>query len=258
MSLLVFDIETVPDVRLGRKLMRHLIAGDATDAEVAKAMFDAQLEKTQGKSNFLKHNLHQVVAISVAYRNEKAFKVASLGTEASSEADLIRAFFDIIEKQKPTLVDWNGGGFDLPVLHFRSMLHGIQAFTYWNTGGDAKWENYQDRYRGRHCDVMDVLGRFNVKASLDEICIMLGFPGKLDMDGSKVCDSYFGGEIKKIRDYCDHDVLSTYLVFLRFEMIRGRFSPEQYAAEVKVVRDYLNGAESPHFAEYLAAWDAAA
>ena len=123
-------------------------------------------------------------------------------------------------------MSWNGGGFDLPVLHYRALKHGIQAPRYWEKGEsdrDFKWNNYLARFHWRHVDLMDVLANFNNRAfaKLDEIAVMLGFPGKLGMSGAKVWDTYLEGGIKEIRDYCETDVLNTWLVYLRFEYMRG-------------------------------------
>jgi predicted PolB exonuclease-like 3'-5' exonuclease len=49
-------------------------------------------------------------------------------------------------------VSWNGGGFDLPVLHYRGLMHGVAAPRYWDMGEgdydsrDFKWNNYISRY----------------------------------------------------------------------------------------------------------------
>lgn len=254
--LLVFDIETVPDIAIGKATMAPPPGGWSSDAEVAETMFAAQLERTKGASSFLKHSQHQIVAISVIYRAAGVLKIASLGTHESIEAELLSAFFETIDKKSPILVDWNGGGFDLPVIQLRALKHGISSFTYWNTGGDARWENYHDRYRGKHIDLMDTIGRFNVKSSLDDVAALIGAPGKIGMDGSKVWSAHQAGEIKAIRNYCDHDVLTTYLVFLRLELIRGRLTKEAYELEIELLVSTLEKAGAPHFQEYLASWAA--
>ena len=123
MNVLIFDIETIPDLTSGRRL--YDLDG-LNDADVAKVMFHKRREET-GDSEFLRHPLHQVVAISVVLRQADQLRVWSLGDVGSSEADIIRRFYEGIEKYTPTLVTWNGSGFDLPVLHYRTLLHGISA-----------------------------------------------------------------------------------------------------------------------------------
>ena len=41
------------------------------------------------------------------------------------------------------------------------------------------------------------------------------------MDGSQVYAAFKRGEIAAIRDYCETDVANTYLLFQRFQLIRG-------------------------------------
>ncbi|HEY8355220.1 MAG TPA: 3'-5' exonuclease, partial [Methylophilaceae bacterium] len=84
---------------------------------------------------------------------------------------------------------------------------------------------------------------------------LCGFPGKLGMDGSKVWDAYKKGEIGAIRNYCETDVANTYLVFLRFQLMRGMLDRQRYEEEVRLVRDTLQGYGLPHWQEFLAAWD---
>ena len=187
------------------------------------------------------------------------FRVWSLGDESSDEAELVQRFFDGIEKYSPDLVSWNGGGFDLPVLHYRALKHGIQAPRYWETGNsdrDFKWNNYLSRYHWRHIDLMDVLANFNNRAfaKLDEIALMLGFPGKLGMSGAKVWDKFREGKIAEIRNYCETDVLNTWLVYLRFEYMRGHLDDADLQREYTLVRETLQKMGSAHLDEFLAAW----
>ena len=81
--------------------------------------------REESGSEFLSYEQQRVVAISVALRTRDHFKVWSLGEPDAPEAELIQRFFDGIEKYTPDLVSWNGGGFDLPVLHYRALRHGI-------------------------------------------------------------------------------------------------------------------------------------
>jgi 3'-5' exonuclease len=62
------------------------------------------------------------------------------------------------------------------------------------------------------------------------------------------------GEQAAIRDYCETDVLNTWLLFLRFEHFRGRRSSEELAAEEALVARRLRKDGRAHFTEFLAAW----
>src|SRR6187455_981235 len=213
MNTLVFDIETVPDVEFGRRLFGlHSLSDD----EVGKAM-QARARQDSG-SDFLPHEQHRIVAISCAFRSREGFRVWSLGDEGASERELVERFFDGIEKFTPDLVSWNGGGFDLPVLHYRALTAGVQAPRYWETGDEDqtfRYNNYLGRFHWRHIDVMDVLSGYQARAraSLADMADLLGFPGKLGFSGDKVADAFLAGQIVDIRRYCETDVLNTYLIF---------------------------------------------
>ena len=254
MNVLAFDIETVPDVGSGRRL---LALDGLSDIEVARIM--RQRQQQASGTELMRHHLNRIVAIAVVLRAGERFRVWSLGGPESSESELVKRFFDGIERYSPNLVSWNGGGFDLPVLHYRALLHGISAPRYWESGDDDqsfRWNNYINRFHARHTDLMDVLAGYQARAfaRLDEIAQMLGFPGKLGMDGSGVWDAYAAGEIERIRAYCETDALNTFLVYLRYELIRGRLSRDAYERECDVVRDGLRDDARGHLTEFLQAW----
>jgi predicted PolB exonuclease-like 3'-5' exonuclease len=254
MNIFVFDIETIPDVESGRRLYN---LDGLSDEDTGKAMLHARQQKTGNE--FLPLHLHRICAISVVLRHADRVKVWSLGEADSDEAELVQRFFDGIDKFMPTLVSWNGGGFDLPVLHYRALLHGVQAPRYWDNGSDDrdfKWNNYLSRYHERHTDLMDVLAGYQMRASakLDEVATMLGFPGKMGMSGARVWDAFMAGEIEAIRNYCESDVLNTFLVYLRFQLIRGHLTGAAYQQELELLRATLEQEDKPHFREFLENW----
>lgn len=253
---LVFDIETVPDVVLGRRLLG---LDDADDRTVAAAMFARRAEETG--SEFLSFEQHRVVAISAALRTGDQWQLWSIGSEDSPEDELLRRFFGGLERVRPTLVSWNGSGFDLPVLHYRMLRHGIAAPVYWDTGDldrEFRWNNYLNRYHARHLDLMDVLSGYQARgrAGLERVAALLGLPGKLGMSGERVWDAWCEGRIAAIRAYCETDVLNTYLVYLRFELLRGRLDGAGLAAETARVQAWLATRPEPHWQEFFAAWTA--
>jgi predicted PolB exonuclease-like 3'-5' exonuclease len=252
---LVFDIETVPDVAGLRRLRPEWAA--LADAEVADRAFAERRERTG--SDFLPHHLQRIVAIGCAFRDDSGFRVRCLGTPDDEEAKLIQDFFRLIDRYTPQLVSWNGGGFDLPVLHYRGLIHGVTAVRYWDQGEDDRdfrWNNYISRYHTRHTDLMDLLALYQPRANapLDELARLAGFAGKLGLDGSRVWEAYRDGRIGAIRDYCETDVVNTYLVWCRFQKMRGELSASAYADEVGAVRGALRAIDAPHWREYLAAW----
>ena len=113
------------------------------------------------------------------------------------------------------------------------------------------------RINQRHTDLMDVLAGYNNRAfaPLDEIAVLLGFPGKMGMSGSKVWAQYQAGEIKAIRDYCETDALNTYLVYLSWMHTRGQLRDEDLQREHEVVVTALQDG-APHLQEFLQVWQA--
>jgi predicted PolB exonuclease-like 3'-5' exonuclease len=257
-NLFVFDIETVPDVDAGRRL--YDLEG-LSEQEVANVMFCRRRQETGGASEFLRLHLHRIVAIAAVLREGERLTIWSLGEPDAPERELVQRFFDGVERYSPTLVSWNGGAFDLPVLHYRSLLHGVQAGRYWETGDDDpgfRWNNYLNRFHERHTDLMDVLAAYQPRAavSLQEIALLLGYPGKLGLSGADVWDRFLAGDIVAIRDYCEIDALNTYLVYLRFQRVRGRLTAAAWEAECSRLRHYLEQQSRPHFDEFLSAWPA--
>jgi 3'-5' exonuclease len=252
MTILVFDIETIPDIEAGRKL--YDLHG-LSDEDTAQAMF--ALRRAKVGHDFLPHYLQRICAISLVLSQGSQIKVWSLGDESADEKELITRFFAGIDKHTPTLVSWNGSGFDLPVLHYRALLHGIAAPTYWEAGENQqafRWNNYLSRFHYRHIDLMDIIAGYQNKAfaPLDDISSMLGFPGKMGMSGSKVWEQFFAGQIKSIRDYCETDVLNTFCVYLRFELMRGVINQDEYHNSIAHLKSYLSSEqEKQHLQEFL-------
>lgn len=255
--ILAFDIETVPDAAGLRRL--HGLGDDLSDADVAEVAFTRR--RAQSGSDFLPPHLQRVVAIACALREGDHFRVWSLGTTQDGEADLICRFYDGIERYTPQIVSWNGSGFDMPVLHYRSLVHGLAAPRYWDMGEDDrdfKFNNYINRYHTRHLDLMDLLALYNARNNvpLDALAQLCGFPGKLGMDGSQVWSAFQQGRIAEIRNYCETDTTNTYLLFLRFQLMRGAYDEARYQRECNLVRASLEKSAGPHWREFLEAWKA--
>jgi len=251
--VLAFDIETVPDVEGLRRL--HGLDAKIADRDVAAMAF--QLRRQATGSDFLPLHLHRVIVISCALRDRDTFKVWSIGGE--SEGELIQRFFEGVEKYTPQLVSWNGGGFDLPVMHYRGLIHGVKARRYWELGEEDrefKWNNYISRYHSRHLDLMDLLALYQPRANapLDALAQLMGLPGKLGMEGAGVWDAYQAGNLAEIRNYCEADVVNTYLVYLRFQLMRGVLDEARHRAECDLVRSMLVKSTEPHWKEFLARW----
>lgn len=262
-TLFVFDIETVPDT----DVVPRLTGFEGADvAERRRELERYHLDITDGRNPFARQPFHKVVAISFLEaeierdgQNETYLlrDVRSGGRADFDEKQLLHGFFTYFEKLKPRLVSFNGRTFDLPVLKYRAMVHGVPA-AYLHTAGD-KWNSYTSRYSADwHCDLLDVLSDYGASARvrLDEVCAVLGFPGKFGIEGSEVAGLYDEGRIEDIRNYCETDVLNTYLVYLRLRVHTGALTIEGYNRAVADVIAFIESSrgERPHLGEFLAAW----
>ena len=248
MNVLIFDIETVPDTSGGAKLLE--LEG-LNKKDIIKAMEHTQFQKSG--TMFQPLHLHKIVAISVLYKNNEKLSLLSLGDEDSKESELLNLFFSAIDKYQPQLVSWNGKGFDSPVIHYRALIHGVSSIKYWDKGDDDrefKWNNYLNRYHDRHLDLMDVMSGYKKPASLTDIAQLIGAPGKYGIDGSKVTDYYLENDIKKIRDYCETDVLNTYFVFLRYQLISNNITRDNYKKLLEEIFNFLDKSDKEHWKDF--------
>jgi predicted PolB exonuclease-like 3'-5' exonuclease len=260
--VLVFDIESIPDLA-GLRALRDA-GSEVSDAQLYAAW--QQERKDQNLSDFMPLYLQRVLVISCVFRNAEGLRIHSfVDRDDQGEGKVIQNFFNTLERHTPQLVSWNGGGFDLPVLHYRGMRHGVVADRYWclGEGGAAddrefKYNNYINRYHMRHLDLMDLLAMYQPRASapLDAMAKLCGFPGKLGMDGSQVYPAYLEGKLEDIRRYCETDVMNTYLLYCRFQKMRCGFTESEYEQEIAFVKETLGNLAptEPHWQEYLAGW----
>jgi len=258
MPILVFDIETIPDIAGLRRT--HDLPTELSDDAILAWYTQRRRARTSG-GDFLPLHLQRIVAIACALRDDTGLRIKSVGTVDDSEPELIRRFFDLIDKHTPQLVSWNGGAFDLPVLNHRALIHGVSAQRFWEWGDedkDFRYNSYLGRYHTRHLDLMDVIAMYQSRnyARLEVMARLAGFPGKLGFDGSSVSAAYAAGRIEDIRRYCETDVLNTYLLYLRFQLLRACLTPEQYQSEIALAREKIAASKEPHWREFIAAWDA--
>ncbi len=245
-NLFVFDIETIPDVEAGKRLL-GIDSEDPTF--IRQKMTDYHLEITDGKNNFLRQPFHKVVAVSCLEAeiiNEGGFEfynlvdIRSAGDILSSEAELINRFFGYLKNKQARLVSFGGKNFDIPVLKYAAMKHRIEAKWFYRSGD--KWNNYQQKYSlDWHCDLIDAFSDFgaSAKVKMNELCAAFSLPGKIDVDGSKVEEMFDRQEIAEIRNYCETDVLNTYLLYLVWQQHNGTIDLASFDRSYKQIIEFL-------------------
>lgn len=248
MDTLIFDIETIPDADVGRRLYDFK---ELSDADVVRAL--EQLQYQKNGTTFMPHYLHKILVISLIHVSAHGIKLCSLKGE---EKEIVQQFFKGLEKYEPELVSWNGKRFDLPVLHYRCLLHSVPAPSYWEVGDNKtnfRYNNYFNRYHWRHLDLMDVLAGYDsyAVAPLDKIAKLIGAPGKSAIDGSQVWDYYQQGKYEDVVNYCEADVVNTYLVYLRFQLMRGKVTPEQHDKHLQQLYQLLAQPQYEHLQQFI-------
>lgn len=264
-SLFVFDIETIPDT----DVLNCLIGSEETDIKTLRKELEDYHIEVSGGNPFPRQPFHKVVAISFLEADIETCKdgtetynitdLRSGGIVESTEEDLIKGFFNHLSKNPPRFVSYNGRTFDLPVLKYRAMKYGVSAPWLYKLGD--KWNNYSQRYSfDWHCDLLEAFSDFGASArcKMNEVCSIMGIPGKLDTDGSQVTDLYDNGKIKEIRDYCETDVMNTYLLYLNFQLHTGSLNKDNFIKCLTELKDYLasfkDNQDKHHFKEFLEAW----
>jgi len=239
--VLVWDLETVPDLRGFAAANGH---EGKSDDEIRAEMGD----------KFPKHIYHSIICIGalIAHRDNEHWVVDALGVPHvgdGSERELITSFVNRIAELSPQLVTFNGSEFDLPVLRYRAMVHKVTAI-----GLSAR--PYFHRYTEDAIDLCDVLCSFSShrKASLHELCRVMGLPGKpADIRGEDVEKYYRAGRIRKIADYCESDVVNTYQLWLRHELFRGKLTEAGFQASENCLAEFIKarGNTKPHLADLV-------
>lgn len=232
MSFLVFDIETVPDTTVWSPGSAPKKRGSNEDA-------------------FPPPYAHRPVAIGYLVLNDEYEfqQMGSVGTTTfgDDEGALITAWNNYVDSVRPTLVSFNGRSFDMQVLSLRAYVRGLSQGWYTT--------DYRKRYSDQaHVDLMQELSNYDSFKgfSLSVMAQLIGLPGKLGFDGSMVAAAFAAGKAQEIQDYCLGDVVATTFVFLRYALMRGRLTVEQY----KSVAGTLFAACSAHgMAELVARTD---
>jgi len=236
----IFDCETIPDI----ELVKHHFNLSGEPKEVSQKAFI--LQEAKSGSSFLPIAFHQVVSISAVIADDfgKFQKVSTISGE--SEREMIENFLNFIDKHNPKLVSFNGRNFDMPMLMIRAMKYNLSCNAYFEKENKmlnkSKWDNYRYRFTDKfHVDLMDHISEFGAVRGLklDLLCTMMGIPGKFDVSGDQVFSLYYENEIEKIKEYCESDVLNTYWLYLKYELLKGNILYEDYLQNLEIMSEKM-------------------
>jgi predicted PolB exonuclease-like 3'-5' exonuclease len=225
MPFLIFDTETRIDKRL---LNQAYFASEGLDDEAAYQRYRQQMLEDEA-SDFAPLPLHMPISVAIGEADDTHIlrSITSLGVPEYSEEGLVREFWSRVERLDGCLVTFNGRRFDWPVLELAALRYGIAASGHF----DERGATHSRANPQRHLDLLDFLsnhGTARLRGGIDLLLKLIGMPGKTGMDGSMVQDYYDAGRLEEIHRYCRADVIQTYFLFLRVELMRGRLDGKAY------------------------------
>ena len=245
----IFDCESILDTALIRKIY----ALDGDDLAISKEAMALNLE--QNATTFMPLAFHQIISICAVLCDSFGNFIKVNKIDGQNEKEMIENFFKFIENYEPRLVSFNGKNYDMPLLVLRALKYNINAAAYLDASD--KWNNYKTRFSEiKHCDLLESLaGSFARGMRLDTICVMAGLPGKFDVHGDEVLELFYQNKLEKIHEYCESDVLNTFMLFLKYELIKGNLTRQDYVKSLDLMREYLlkNRAQSAYLEVFVKA-----
>lgn len=253
LPVLVFDIETVTDLKAGAHL--HGLEG-LSEEDVGHTL--TKLRRQESGTDFQRLPLHEIVCISGLWVDEKGFRLFSFSQNDNTETEILQKFLSIFQKRRPVLVSWNGLQFDLPVISYRALYHGLSAPNLFDQGElnqQRRFSNYQNRYHHQHVDLMDVMAVFNGRnfQKLDDVAQFLGLPGKREKISEHISSYIQKNAWDQLEAYCEGDVLNTWLIYLRWSLLKGQLSSIDHLKAVQQTIEYLTNLSKHQ--QFLKDWE---
>jgi predicted PolB exonuclease-like 3'-5' exonuclease len=256
---LIFDIETVGD---GDLIQRVRFPNEDMTPREAIERYRRQLLEETGKDVLPPTFVLPVsVAIGKVAADLRLLDITVLDAPEFRPQEIVRRFWlGWQHYDRPTLVTFNGRGYDIPVLELAAFRFGLSVPAWFNVDSKA-YEQCRNRYNhDAHLDLQELLtnfGAWRICGGLNLLANLIGKPGKSGIDGSQVQDLYFDGHADQINDYCRCDVLDTYFVFLRTRVLLGRLTLQEEARLTDLARQLLTEQAEEHagYRHYLTVWD---
>jgi len=255
-----WDTEFVPDPDVGRVIQD---APGADDDSVVEQMWAEERRKSSKDEErpFLPLPLQRVVSIAAVVRRQDqrgtCVDLVSRPKEApiEDECAMIDGFLSGLSSPRPCpvqLVGWASTSADMFVLLHRAMRYGLSYPSLIPPQKPWDGADYFSSKSAYHVDLMNDLFGWGRKSTLNDMAACLCVPGKMEVSGDNVYDMWKKGRVQEIRQYCEHDALTTYLVWLRAAHFVGLLDG---TAEEVLLRDMLVAKNEPHLQAFLERWE---
>lgn len=259
-AYLIFDTEAIADGELISKI-RYPKDNLTPDAAIAKYREELVAERGDGK-DFIPHTFMLPISVAIG-KVDAQFRLLDLtvlDSPAYRPHIITKKFWQgWTHYGRPTLVTFNGRGYDIPLLELAAFRYGISLPAWFNYGGKS-FDQARNRYNmSTHLDLQDLIsnyGAVRMIGGLNLLANLIGKPGKSGVDGSQVQDMYLAGKVQEINDYCRCDVLDTYFMFLRMQVLMGQLKLDDEQKLVQETHDWLQQQQgsNPAYAHYLSHW----
>lgn len=215
----IFDIETVPDFEFARKVLNNYDADNVELLEIASE------ELARNKSGFLPPMYHRMVSWVGLWIENTGQPRQKVSWNGEDEKEGLQQIFDAIGTYKDFgLIHHNGKGFDIPVLVYRAMKHGLQM--------PIRLNDYEIRYRfSKHnVDLVDEFSNYGASSwpKLKHLGHLIGIPFKQTGEGNEVLTMFERGELDLIEHYCYEDVMATYIIWLYHQFTIGLIQKDAF------------------------------
>lgn len=230
----IFDIETIPDTTTGKLLYPEL--ADLSEEETIVQL--QKIRQEEAGNDFMRLPLHKIACLSFLWFENNKLKLHSLSLENQDEQGILNTFLRAFNK-KPTLISWNGAGFDLPVLLYRMAHHKLNGSALLQGNNSSK--GYLNRYSQSHIDLMQKFSfeAWGNKQKLDTIASLCGFAGKGEVDGNQVVPMVLAQKWQELTTYCESDVINTWLIYIRYQLLMGEIDAQTADNAVNFTKNYL-------------------
>lgn len=254
---LVFDVESVAD---GQLISKVRYPGQNLSPKDAIATYQDELMEQRG-TTFIPHTFQIPIAVVIAKvaSNLELIDVVSLDQPEFRPHIITEKFWRGWETYRhPQWVTFNGRTFDVPLMELAAFRYGISLPKWFKSEG---YKSPRNRYNSdAHLDLQDLLmnyGAARCNGGLNLIAQLLGKPGKMGLTGDRVQQQYDDGHKMAISDYCRCDVLDTYFVFLRAQVLMGQATLEREIKLVETAKSWIEQrAESCEaYSSYLESWN---
>ena len=241
MRFSVFAIASVPDTVTTRGLFG---LEDLDDKAVSKVLYHRRKQQT-GSSEVLRWDQLAIAGITLIEHAFETVQMQSLRLPGHSEEEILRAYYRSA-LHNAGLISWDGARVDLPLIRFRTLMHGLSYPAYWRGLRD---------YRDPHRAICDWLAPpAGDRPGLDETARKLGYPGLLQRGEDGVHTAWLQGRHDEIQAFSELAALNSYLIALRLFVTTGELTLRDAAQMMNKLRAELGRRDGAHLAEFLAAW----